>query len=159
MKRNENLIELSRDHHHGLLLGWKIRRGIENETDRKLIGRYVWYFSQHSLFPHFEEEEQDVLRFLPKDDSYHQKVVEDHQQIRAMVRSITSSEEPDAEPLLELAKLLDSHIRYEERQLFPYLEQTLSGDALEKIGAAIRSSHKPFVEAFENEFWQKPPSK
>lgn len=159
MKRNENLIELSRDHHYGLLLGWKIRRGIENRTDLEVIRQYVAYFSQNSLFPHFKEEEQGVLSFMPEGDSHRQKVLQDHENIRTTVRAIIASDVVDAQDLLDLASMVDAHIRYEERQLFPYLEQSLSSEALAEIGTAIQASHKPFVESFENEFWQKPVDK
>jgi len=42
IKRNEALKPLSRDHHHGLLLCWKIRQGIklniEPERIKKVFG-------------------------------------------------------------------------------------------------------------------------
>lgn len=36
MKRNENLVPLSRDHHFGLLCCWKIRQGIKKEVSQEL---------------------------------------------------------------------------------------------------------------------------
>ena len=154
MKRNVNLIELSRDHHFGLLLGWKIRQGIRNNADPKVIAQYVSYFSENSLLPHFQEEEQDVLAPLSPDDPHKQRVLTDHQKIRELVHRISS--EPAEDLLMELANLVDDHIRYEERELFPYLEQTLRTEELEAIGAALRITHTPFIDNFSNEFWQRP---
>lgn len=41
MKRNENLIPLSREHHYGLLCVWKIREGVKKKilssTELKII--------------------------------------------------------------------------------------------------------------------------
>lgn len=31
MKRNENIVLLSRDHHFGLLCAWKIRQGLKKK--------------------------------------------------------------------------------------------------------------------------------
>lgn len=155
MKRNVNLIELSRDHHFGLLLGWKIRQGIKNNADPKVIAQYVSYFSENSLIPHFIEEEQDVLAPLAPGDPHKQRVLTDHQKIRELVQQISSGEFAE-DQLMELATLVDDHIRYEERELFPYLEQTLSEAELESIGTAIRLSHTPFIDNFSNEFWHKP---
>ena len=33
LKRHAGLVELSRDHHHGLLLSWKIRQGLKKEIE------------------------------------------------------------------------------------------------------------------------------
>ena len=154
MKRNINLIELSRDHHFGLLLGWKIRQGLKHKADPQVIGQYVSYFSENSLLPHFQEEEQDVLAPLAPDDPHKQKVLTDHQKIRELVQRISTGD-PAEELLLDLATQVDDHIRYEERELFPYLEQTLNEEELKSIGSAIRLRHTPFIDNFSNEFWRK----
>jgi hypothetical protein len=64
MKRNTNLQALSRDHHLGLLLAWKIRQGLKFLADLQIIADYIAYFSATALFPHFEEEEKQILTCL-----------------------------------------------------------------------------------------------
>ncbi len=158
MKRNEHLKSLSRDHHYGLLLGWKIRQGIRLHAGPGIMKQYVAYFAANSLFPHFEQEEQDVLVFLPSGDPQKQRILTDHQQIRTMVSEVLASEGPEAQQLRELADLadrLDAHIRLEEREFFPYLEQTLSPQILARAGEAIRTGHTDYVETFEHEFWER----
>jgi hemerythrin-like domain-containing protein len=155
MKRNVNLIELSRDHHFGLLLGWKIRQGIKNNADPNVIAQYVSYFSENSLLPHFQEEEQGLLAPLSPDDPHRQQVLTDHQKIRELVQRISSGESAE-DLLMQLATLVDDHIRYEERELFPYLEQTLRAEELEAIGAGLRITHTLFIDNFSNEFWRSP---
>ena len=56
MKRNENLVPLSRDHHFGLLCSWKIREGLERIllTTGSKIYQLFW---QESLSKHFEIED------------------------------------------------------------------------------------------------------
>ena len=155
MKRDKNLVALSRDHHHGLLLGWKIRQGLKHNVNAGLIAEYIMYFSEAALFPHFAEEEQQILTFLNDDDSLKLKTLDDHREIATMIKSININGD-DPENFLLIASRLDDHIRFEERVLFPYLQEVLSADQLNAIGAAIDSLHKPFVDNFPTEFWNIP---
>lgn len=153
MKRDKNLQALSRDHHHGLLLGWKIRQGLKRNVSAALIADYIQYFSEAALFPHFAEEELQILTFLNNDNDLKLKTLEDHSQIATMIKSLNGV---DTDDFLRIASRLDEHIRFEERVLFPYLQEVLSADQLDAIGAAIDSSHKPFVDTFPTEFWNTP---
>ena len=58
LKRNKALKPFSIDHHHGLLLSWKIRTGLRKSIDPTRIGNYVKWFFEHHLQPHFELEEK-----------------------------------------------------------------------------------------------------
>ena len=52
-KRHKALQPLSREHHHGLLLSWKIRAGFSENIGPKRIKVYAdWFFKNH-LIPHF----------------------------------------------------------------------------------------------------------
>jgi len=153
MKRDVNLQPLSRDHHHGLLLGWKIRQGLKLMTDPELITDYVHYFSVKALFPHFREEEDFVLIFLDDNDSYKQRTLQEHADIRGAIKKLTGNEGQVTGLLLELAELLESHIRFEERELFPYMQEKLTAAQLEEMGRLINDDHQPFVEDFQPEFW------
>jgi hypothetical protein len=44
----------------------------------------------------------------------------------------------DRETLDAAGELLDAHIRLEERQLFPLIEQLVPGDELQRLGLASR---------------------
>lgn len=155
MKRDKNLQALSRDHHHGLLLGWKIRQGLKHNVNAGLIAEYILYFSEAALFPHFAEEEQQILIFLNDDNDLKLKTLDDHREIAAMIKSINIDSD-DSENFLKIASRLDDHIRFEERELFPYLQEVLSADQLNLIGAAIDDLHQPFIDNFHTEFWNIP---
>ena len=45
--------------------------------------------------------------------------------------------DPDPAALRELGERLESHIRFEERVLFPMIEEALPVDELERLGAAF----------------------
>jgi hemerythrin-like domain-containing protein len=55
--------------------------------------------------------------------------------------------------LLELADTVDDHIRYEERVLFPHLQEKLSDEQLEKIGEQIPDAS--LADTYEDHFWEK----
>ena len=153
MKRDENLQALSRDHHHGLLLGWKIRQGLKYLVSPDIIAKYIQYFSKKALFPHFKEEETIILSYLPDSNDLKMRTIDEHRTIAKQVKALEKNVLPEAGTLLEIASFLDSHIRFEERELFPYLEAQLSSEQLNEIGVAIDSNHHPFIEDFTPEFW------
>jgi hemerythrin HHE cation binding domain protein len=51
-------------------------------------------------------------------------------------------------------ELLTAHIRYEERVLFPYMEQNLSDETLSEIGKNLSAEHHTEVEEYPDAFWQ-----
>ena len=153
MKRNKNLIELSRDHHHGLLLGWKIKQGFKRKVDLSEIADYIIHFANEALFSHFDEEENQVLIYLSKEDSFRKQVIAEHAEIKDLIKQISLNPLADTSAFLKLAEKLEAHIRFEERALFPHLENTLSEDQLEEIGSLITEVHKPYIETYANEFW------
>lgn len=153
MKRNQNLIELSRDHHQGLLLGWKIKQGFKHRVPLDEIKQYIIYFAKKALFPHFDEEENQVLVYLRPDNEYYQRTLAEHREIRESIAEIEEIEVLTDALFLNLADKIHAHIRYEERELFPYLETTLSGEQLNEIGQLISSVHQPYIENYPHDFW------
>jgi hemerythrin-like domain-containing protein len=154
MKRDASLLELSRDHHHGLLLGWKVRQGLKAKVDVKVIAEYIQYFANEALIDHFKEEEEILLKYLPADDTFKERTLREHGDILCRVQLLDEPANINPESLLGIAGLLDLHIRFEEREFFPYLEQKLSADELNEVGLAIKEIHTPFNDSFSNEFWK-----
>src|SRR5688572_1223707 len=136
IKRNEHIVQLSREHHHSLLFVWKIRQGISKNVEIKRIKNYIEYFTQHHLFPHFDDEE-NILFVLAAQNSGVQKAIDDHQKIRLLLQSVAQTDDGDtnaSDLLMQLAQCLDDHVRYEERTLFPELETLLTPSQLESVG-------------------------
>ncbi|HEY1024745.1 MAG TPA: hemerythrin domain-containing protein [Sphingobacteriaceae bacterium] len=153
IKRNENILILSREHHFGLLFCWKIRQGIKKETDAERIRKYVSFFWNEHLKKHFREEEERL--FTKVDDAACQKGLEQHRQLRLLFDSIESGD-VNYDRLTRLADDMDAHIRFEERELFPHLENILNADELERIGTALKHSHAvEFLDEYPDEFWKK----
>ncbi|MBI1341546.1 MAG: hemerythrin domain-containing protein [Terrimonas sp.] len=150
IKRSPELAPLSRQHHDGLLLVFKIKQGVRKSIETGRISRYVhWYWLEH-LAPHFELEESLLTPLLPASNILLQQMQREHALIRKQVSDLKESAEP--RQLLDLAKALDDHIRFEERELFPYMEATLSRENLEKTGEAL-SDTKIATGTWADPFW------
>ena len=149
MKRNEHIVPLSRDHHFGLLCGWKITEGLKRKVPYGRIKNYIQFFWQHHLKEHFEQEE--AILFPGGTDELVQKALKEHEAIRQLTDKIGHSD--DVTLLAEYAELLKDHIRYEERVLFPYLEEHLSQEELLQIGKRLDEVHQHSEDNYEDEFW------
>lgn len=155
IKRNKNIIPLSKEHHAALLFCWKIRWGIHLNTDAERIAKYVQWFWEHELRPH--QEEEDKLLFTDQGDALVRKASEDHYIIRKRANEIISGEKRTNEAFLDLADFLEDHTRYEERILFPHLEKKFSEEELQHIGSVLQDDARDRTaeEDYEDEFWRK----
>ncbi len=153
IKRSESLKQLSRDHHHSLLFCWKIRQGLKTDVDPQRISKYVQYFWQQHLHPHFQVEE--TILFAPIRDQEVQRALDEHKIIRQTVQGLENHSANDLRKVLsELAGMVDEHVRYEERHLFPHLERILNIEQLEFISTEIQK-HDPssLQDEYEDQFW------
>lgn len=153
IKRNENIVPLSRDHHHGLLFVWKLRQGIRHGAAPERMAPYVAYFWTDHLAPHFREEEELLFNHAPENELV-QQALREHVEIRQLAEAAALA--TGEAPLQALADLVNNHIRFEERTLFPFLEQNLSEETLREIGAALDAVHHPTDDTWEDAFWMKP---
>lgn len=150
MKRNENIIPLSRDHHFGLLCAWKIRQGLKKNIEFSRIQNYVSYFWEHHLKEHFQEEETILFSYLK--DKMSDRIRDEHYEIGVLVQKISGSD--DTSDFENFANLLENHIRFEEREWFPHLESQLSQEDLNEIGKKLEEIHSAESDDYEDEFWK-----
>ena len=147
-KRHKALQNLSREHHHGLLLSWKIRTGFNKNIDTERIWLYTdWFFKTH-LIPHFELEEAYIFPILKSDDELVKKALSDHRRLKRLF----SETEKDANTLNKIEEELEQHIRFEERVLFPEIQKIASQKQL----ALIEDIHQQddFIDKLDDEFWK-----
>lgn len=93
-------------------------------------------FSEH-LAPHFHIEEEHLLPALEAigEGALAEHVRADHTALRALL----AADAPDRPSILRFGELLESHIRYEERQVFEPTQDRLPASALQAIASACRS--------------------
>ncbi|HEV7330693.1 MAG TPA: hemerythrin domain-containing protein [Flavisolibacter sp.] len=150
IKRSKELVPLSKEHHEGLLFGWKIKQGLRNGTELGVIAAFIQWFWEADLEDHFRKEEQVLVIHLPADNSLVARMNEEHEQIEALVR--LSATIPDEDIFIQLADTIHNHIRFEERELFPYAEEVLSPPVMETISKELLKE-KPHPRKWENAFW------
>ena len=113
IRRNENILKLSKEHHFSLLFCWKIRQGLRMDVAASRIVKYAEYFQTHFLGPHFREEE--ALLFAPLNDKRVEKAIAQHKQINKLLAQLSKNIEGNSNEQLEkLANMVDDHVRYEE---------------------------------------------
>ena len=155
IKRSKELAPLSRDHHHGLLLCWKIRNGVKNHIDSNRISRYIIFSFREELSEHFRQEEEILFSLLSDEEVLKQQALEQHGSLWEQVTKIESQQQLDTMLLLAFADTLDTHIRFEERQLFPFIEQTVDAAKLHTAGMEIDACQQVGQLQWEDEFWKK----
>lgn len=152
IKRNKNIVSLSKDHHLGLLFCWKVRQGLKKDVATERIIKYVKYFWTNHLAIHFFEEETIVFPLL--NDHLVQKALHEHQQIKHQIDGLATSPGDQAiNGLRILAELIDNHIRFEERELFPHFEKILSKEQLDTVGKQLEEHGSPLTDDHDDLFW------
>jgi hypothetical protein len=147
LKRDRALLQLSREHHHGLLFCWKLRMGIRQNIDPKRIEEYTQFFYRHELLPHFEIEEKLVFPLLGNDHPLVLKALSDHNSIR----SLFEKKHKNYYSFQELEASLNDHIRFEERELFNVLQEFKPGEELLSV-LALHNKKIPAME-YSDQFW------
>jgi hemerythrin-like domain-containing protein len=153
IKRSIELVPLSKEHHDGLLLCWKIRTGLKKGASEQRIADYVLYFFDYHLKQHFKDEEDYVFSVLPSNDNLKIMALEQHDELYKHITEL-KKDNVDSNLLLVIADKLDKHIRYEERELFPYIESMLSKEQLKEVGTNINIIHtKDICLDWADQFW------
>ena len=129
MKRHEALVQLSRDHHFGLLLCWKLKEGLKREISPERMSRYIQLFYQENLKPHFAEEEETLFPLLGGENALIKEAISQHRTFEKMIAE--GFESPGK--IEDFRSLLELHIRTEERQIFPEIEEKADAEALNNL--------------------------
>jgi len=157
MKRDINLKTLSWEHHDGLVLIFRIERGLKNHSDPELIRSYLLHSWETALTHHFWQEEETLPGILNQNREGKillKKMREDHQEIEKLIISIQTNSSDSRNELDEFGKELSRHIRFEERELFPFIERNADKHSMEKIGTFLKDQHRAGNEIWEPAFWR-----
>lgn len=126
MKRNPALQPLSREHHSALVLAKACERAVQSgdaamlsQARQRAIQAYT-----NELDAHFSIEEQSLLPLLksPETQALVQRTLAEHRQLRGLLMLI-ALQQSDAAALNNFGKCLSAHVRFEERELFPAIEE------------------------------------
>lgn len=139
IQRHESLRPLSRHHMIGLHLALNLKRaGAEqNELTIEEIKQEAMEFWKPNGQQHFREEEEFLLpayaQYAELDKPEIREMLLEHVKIRAQMDSLINSKEVSVDVMHDLGALLETHIRKEERVIFPMIEKALPMDKLHEL--------------------------
>ena len=141
MRRHAALVPLSHDHHHALVRARRLRKAAAGEGDlAREAAAFVHGFLRESV-PHFRDEEERLfplaLRHAPETEALVAGLVLEHVRLHALVGRVA---EGDAAAAAEAATLLERHVRREERELFPALQERVPAAALAELALDERDA-------------------
>ncbi len=153
IKRHEALVKFSREHHYGLLLCWKIRRGIKRNIEPERIAAYSLFFFDEDLKKHFEEEEATLFVKLTKNDPLRLQAINEHRGIYTLIENLRNNVET-YDLLSALADKLEGHIRFEERTLFNHIQEKLSDGELSELLNNHQHAACDIDRGWNDHFWK-----
>jgi hemerythrin-like domain-containing protein len=141
MKRAQALRPLSREHLGALLAAKKLREATDLEEAR---GYFIEFWRQGGQ-RHFRIEEEVLLPtwavHAEVDKPGVSRMLDEHLRIRREALRLEAGEASLGEAQ-ELGRLLDDHVRFEERELFPIVEEALDEDSLKQLASAIERAER-----------------
>ena len=151
IKRHPCLQPLSRDHLIALMGAQRLMKAGRKEISFEEGTEFFQTVWQNEITQHLIDEENILPEFI-KETGDLDRLLGDHEKLRAYqkqlegLRSCTTNNVEKAEEMtaqkpsdealklaLEAGNFLDSHIRWEEREFFPRLENTCSKEEIEKL--------------------------
>jgi len=146
VKRAPELHSLSHDHHQTLYWGLQLKRSAgPGEMAEPFLD-----FWRHHARQHFRLEEEVLLPGWAQlsgsfDESMAARVLREHLAMRADVLRLEAGL-LDLDSQRGLGEALESHVRFEERELFPAIEAGLDQAALAELGARLAEAEAGIAE-------------
>jgi hemerythrin-like domain-containing protein len=147
VKRAAELRSLSEDHHHGLVNARRLRQAASGEGTirEEVVGTFLELW-QKDTSVHFRREEEVLLPVLARHggDLAREPVVKmlnQHARIRGLVMELSDQAMDGSvrpETLQGIGEQLEAHIRLEEREVFPIIEDVLPKEGLKELGSRLK---------------------
>lgn len=150
MKRDKNLVPLSWDHHDGLAVALKILNGLKSGKKENKLKDYFLYHWENHLNEHFRKEEEWLLPLVEEKSPQLElciRLLSEHLRIRGLAGQLKNNGNKNL--MNTLAKTIQAHIRFEERQFFPFVEKLLSGTELAGLGELLHQHYKQADKSFQ----------
>lgn len=148
IKRHISLQPLSREHHQGLLLCMKIRKGLAKKVALDRISNYVQWFYEEYLEEHFRAEESSVFPILGNHHELIKRALAEH---RRLIRLIENRENLERS-LHAFEEELEKHIRFEERVLFNEIQSIATPEQLKVLEKVL--SEGTICDNWSDQFWK-----
>jgi len=147
-------LRLTREHHDGLLLSWKINNGLKKDISLDRIKAYVLYYFYNFIDPHFQEEEDFIYPLIAADNPDRRKAELQHEGVRVRIEYLERNYQLSEEFLKGFAEFLTEHIYFEEKELFNVIENNADPRAL--LTVVIRTKRILKIDNdWPDQFWLK----
>ncbi len=156
MQRDKNLYPLSHQHHNGLMAVLLLKKGLAKHADVVVMGTFILSVWENELRTHFLQEEvqlhPDVLQIPALTQLYHQMKTE-HHQIRKIIDDLRNGL-LSVETIRLFHQLLEQHIRFEERILFPFIETHIAAEQMAALGKHLEHLESRACSDYPVKFWE-----
>lgn len=135
LHRHDALVPLSRDHYVGLVCAQRLKKAADGDqvARRNVVAEYLDAWDAE-IAPHLTDEEDLLLELSTEEER--RRLTEDHLHLRDLTELIRVERrkiDPDPALLRNTGEALESHIRWEERELFCRLQAQLSEQQLDSL--------------------------
>lgn len=156
MKREAQLQPLSHQHHNGLMAALLLKKGVDKQADAAVMNDFIVSVWNNELRNHFIKEEvylhPHVLQVHSLMEKYEQMKTE-HHQIRRIVDAIRNGDSSVA-LITEFYTLLEKHIRFEERDVFPFIQENIHDEQLNELGKNLEHLESKACSDYPVKFWE-----
>ena len=143
MRRSRELKPLSSDHHQALLVAFQLKKGLAGHGDsagapKDLPGLLALArrFEDQVLRMHTSAEEDLLGRYIVAADMTRLRA--EHGEMTRLLEAARAARANEQRGHLSaFADLLERHVRWEERELFPYAEGHVDDETLATIGGEL----------------------
>ncbi len=145
MRRSPALVSLSRDHHLALVVARRLRRATPATAVHAQIALGAWWPVHGRV--HFRLEEEVLFpAYAACGDPHHPLLARalcDHVAIRGRADQVLNG---SLDQLDALGELIAAHVRLEERELFPLIENAMPADRLAVVAAALEQAEDALID-------------
>jgi hemerythrin-like domain-containing protein len=143
MRRSRELKPLSSEHHQALLVAFQLKKGLAGHAEsagapKDLPGllQLARKFEEQIFRPHARAEEELLAVIVQAADL--SRLRSEHAEMTRLLELSHSARPGDLRAHLgAFADLLERHVRWEERELFPYAEEHVDEATLARIGGEL----------------------
>jgi hypothetical protein len=144
MKRSRELKPLSSEHHQALLVAFQLKKGLAGHAEsagapKDLPGllSLARRFEEQIFRTHARAEEDLLGRIIQAGDM--ERLRAEHVEMTRLLELARTARPGDLRAHLgAFADLLERHVRWEERELFPYAEDHVDEATLATIGGELK---------------------
>ncbi len=143
LKRSRELKPLSSEHHQALLVAFQIKKSLAGHAEaagapKDLAGllSLARRYDDAVLKNHVRAEEDCLGKYLSEPDM--RRLRNEHGELARFLDAARTARPPEMRAALSaFADLMERHVRWEERELFPSCEREIDAEALALVGQEL----------------------